>query len=227
MEIYEQNTAASGGRVDVFDPAGPRRIARAALISAEVDAGRMAWEPPTPPHTWAVAAHRGDIDWHGPLDLPDIVVGDIVRLVVDEHVVKQAGELGGPGNPITKGMLLAAVVVRVFEPGLVNLKVLMDGARDLWLTSVSYYPPLLQHPDPEDPTGERSLLHTRAGTWHPLDEPFGTLDNADEVFGLDPKYDSAPECSDCDRAMEPSHDHNGVFVEWWLCRACGRTVAND
>lgn len=39
------------------------------------------------------------------------------------------------GNPVHTGDVVAAVVTAVFGPATVNLRVLLDGTDDLWLTS--------------------------------------------------------------------------------------------
>jgi len=120
-----------------------------------------------------VAAHRNDIDFcamtQAEIDRAEAAgPGHLVRVVVGPHIQSQVRALGGQQNSIQSGDLLPAVIIRTWG-GPKNLKVFVDGARDLWITSVEHYPVVAQLHDPEKP--ERPLFHARADTWHFLDQP--------------------------------------------------------
>jgi hypothetical protein len=63
-------------------------------------------------------------------------IGRIVLFTVDEQNAKRITEDGG--NHEQCSPVLPAVIVKVWSPSCVNLKVLTDGPTDIWVTSVSF-----------------------------------------------------------------------------------------
>lgn len=62
-------------------------------------------------------------------------IGRIVHLHPNAHHRKYIDEMAR-GNPIDPTQPVPAVIVRVWGPEMVNLKVLTDGKHDVWLTSI-------------------------------------------------------------------------------------------
>jgi hypothetical protein len=63
-------------------------------------------------------------------------IGRIVLFTLDEQNEKRITEENG--NNATCSPVLPAVIVKVWSASCVNLKVLTDGPKDLWVTSVSF-----------------------------------------------------------------------------------------
>jgi hypothetical protein len=70
-------------------------------------------------------------------------IGRIVHCVVDQNTAdfinQKIAHAELAGNSVKAGEPLAAVVVRVWTPQALNLKLILDASIDYWLTSVSFY----------------------------------------------------------------------------------------
>lgn len=64
-----------------------------------------------------------------------VTVGRIVHLFPNEYHREFIQKTSG-GNLLVAGEPVAAVIVRVWNPDMVNLKVITDGRHDVWLPSV-------------------------------------------------------------------------------------------
>ena len=71
------------------------------------------------------------------MDTP-ATVGRIVHLHAAPGLAAIINSAGSGNGTPPAGTPLAAVIVRVWSPTMVNLKVLTDGPTDLWITSVGY-----------------------------------------------------------------------------------------
>lgn len=65
------------------------------------------------------------------------LLGKTVIYTPDEGEVKRINEMHNV-NPFELGQTCAAIVVKVWDNGMVNLLVLLDGADSLWSTSISH-----------------------------------------------------------------------------------------
>ena len=86
-----------------------------------------------------------------------LVAGRIVYFVIDHTAAADIARqrIGTGGNPVAIGDVYPAMVVKVWEGTIVNLKVMLDGPDTYWATSVQY---------DEWTPGAESLPTPR--TWH-------------------------------------------------------------